>query len=374
MKKLFVKKNLKLFIVLVILVDIAIQILGWYKLEYALPPQHTAERWRGDSQMPFGQISCFLALDEKVSVEQIYGFRNEVQKRYKEAAMDINGEQRIYIDAWSTNGKVKVNGRHGGGDVGVTAVGGNFFDFHPLRLISGSYINENDLMKDRVLLDEETAWMLFGGQQLTDLEFTINGRPFVVAGVVERETDRVSRKAYTGGMCIYMSYEAFMRLQEDEGTDPAVFISEPGVSCYEAVMAEPVKDFAYSIVQEKFPINNGIIVKNTDRFKFDNILKITRQYGLRSMQKTGVVLPYWENAARFAEDWCSVAVVNILLVSVYPWYLVISSVIRGGRSGKTKLSEDIIPDAKSRVKEAIRVRQRARWEKKHPGWDRNTRK
>lgn len=61
-------------------------------------------------------------------------------------------------------------------------MGGNFFDFHPIRLLSGNYISPDDLMKDRVLLDEDTAWLLFGGTQLEGLSFKIDGVPFVVAG------------------------------------------------------------------------------------------------------------------------------------------------------------------------------------------------
>ena len=113
-----------------------------------------------------------------------------------EAAADIDTDSTLFTDAWSTFGKVKVsNGNKRSADVTVTAVGGNYFDFHPLRLLSGNYIKADDLMKDRVLLDPDTAWLLFGGTELSGMSFSINGVPYVVAGVVEREDDRFSKKA-----------------------------------------------------------------------------------------------------------------------------------------------------------------------------------
>ena len=91
----------------------------------------------------------------------------------------------------------------GHGEASAIAVGGNFFDFHPIRLLNGTYLAESDLMKDRVLLDEDLAWLLFGGTDLQGMPMEINGVPFVVGGVVQREQDFASRRAYTawGSIC-----------------------------------------------------------------------------------------------------------------------------------------------------------------------------
>ena len=67
-------------------------------------------------------------------------------------------------------------------------------------------------MQDRALLDEETAWLLFGGTDIQGLSFKINGVPFVVAGVIEREQDFATKKAYTDGMGIFISYDGYMNL------------------------------------------------------------------------------------------------------------------------------------------------------------------
>lgn len=76
-------------------------------------------------------------------------------------------------------------------------MGGEWFSFHPLTLRSGSYINEDSLMHDQVLLDEKLAWQIFGSYELAGMTVTIGDKPFVVAGVVAIESDKASQKSMT---------------------------------------------------------------------------------------------------------------------------------------------------------------------------------
>ena len=356
-----------------------------------LDSQHEAERWQGEGELKFSQLSCFMSVDQKLTLEQVYTFRNDMMTKFHEAALDIDTDAQLFCDAWSTTGKAYVASDQGKGDVSVIAVGGNFFDFHPIRLLSGSYISPDDLMKDRVLLDEDTAWLLFGGTQLEGLSFRIDGVPFVVAGVIEREQDFASLKAYTSGMGIYMSYEAYSSIKGGSGTQAASASaggsgtsgtgstgtgsgstgsgsgssSSVGIECYEVVMAEPVKGFALGVAKEKFPIGGGVIVDNSSRYDFESILKLVKQFGSRSMQTHGVILPYWENAARCIEDWCLALLLAAMITAVLPLVLIVIYLVRIFRRGKGKLEDDLLPKAKERLGEAIRVRQRRAWERRY---------
>lgn len=318
-----------------------------------LETQKEAERWRGDSDMKFSQLSCYLPADKKIQLSQVYEFRTAMMTKFHEAALDVDNENTLFVDAWSTDGKVNVSSSLGKGEVRATAVGGNFFDFHPIRLISGTYIYQQDLMKDRVLLDEDTAWLLFGGTDLEGMEMRVNGVPFVVSGVIEREQDFASEKAYTGGMGIYMSYDAYKALNEDAA-----------ISCYEVCMAEPVKGFAASFAKEKFPIGGGDIIENSQRYSFGRLVKLLGQFGTRSMQTMGLSYPYWENAARCTEDWCLLLLFVGLFTAIMPVTVVIIVIVRYARKGKNKLSDEVFPRIKENTQEAIRVRQRKHWEKK----------
>ena len=324
-----------------------------WRLGLLLPSQQEAKRWKGEGEENFGQVSCYLPVDEKISLNQIYEFRYKILDQLHEAGYEANTDTRLFHDAWSTTGKVTAVSSLGHGDASVIAIGGGFFDFHPLHLLNGSYITESDLMQDRVLLDEELAWLLFGGTDLQGMQLKINGFPMVVAGVVEREQDPVSKRAYTAGMGLYMSYEAYAKMDETAG-----------INCYELVMAEPVKDFTYSFVQEKFPIGKGEIVENSRRFSFESLLRLVGRYGSRSMQTLGVVYPYWENAARAMEDWCSLLVLFGLIFGAMPMAALLVSAIRLLWRGKEKLFEAVIPKLRDNAAEVIRKQQRKRWEKR----------
>lgn len=366
------KKNLAIVCAVCAVLAIAFGITA-HILGGKLSSQQMAERWRGENELKFSQVSCYIPVDEKISLQQIYAFRTEIVKKLEEAAIEDQDVDTLFADAWSTTGRVNVASGLGKGEAAVIAVGGRFFDFHPIRLISGSYFNEDDLMKDRVLLDEELAWLLFGGTELDGMEMTINGKPFVVAGVIEREQDFASKKAYTAGMGLYMSYEAFSSLQsadstasaQTEGGSAAQTNPDAGASCYEFVMAEPVDGYAKSLADEKFPIGHGEILENSDRYGFGRMLKLIGQFGSRSMQTLGVAYPYWENAARCIEDWYGLCLFLALFLAVLPLIMIIVNVVRYLKLGKDKLEDDVIPKLKDGAEEAIRVRQRRRWERKH---------
>ena len=281
--------------------------------------------------------------------------RNILDK-LKEAALDGEEEQTLFVDAWSSTGKLNVATEHGKGEAAAIAVGGSFFHFHPLRLLNGSYLTEADLMKDRVLLDEDLAWLLYGGTELEGMELKLNGVPFVVGGVIRREEDSFSRRAYTAGQGLYLSWDAWKTLNENAG-----------ISCYELCLAEPVKGFTASFVREKFPIGQGEILENTGRFGFFRLLGLVGQFGRRSMQTLGVVYPYWENAARSAEDWGALLALFAVLLSLCPLVSAVLLLVRGFKRGKEKFSEDLWPRWRDALEEAIRKQERKAWENRHPG-------
>ena len=318
-----------------------------------LDSQRAAERWQGEADMEFRQLSCFVPVDEKLSLNQIFQFRTDMMKRLHEAALDADSEQTLFVDAWSCTGKALASTDLGKGDANVIAVGGNFFHFHPLRLMSGSYFQEGDLMQDLVLLDEELAWILFGSSDLQGLTMKIDGVPFQIAGVIRREQDFASQKAYTAGMGLFMSYDAWKSLHETAG-----------ITNYELVLAEPVKNFAVNFTREKFPIGHGEIVVNSGRFRMGRLLGLVAQFGTRSMQKLGVLLPYWENAARCMEDYCALLCFLGWLFILIPAIVLTVTLFRLLRRGKEKLTDEVLPGWRDNAEEFVRVRRRRRWEKK----------
>ena len=350
------RKHWLLWLCLVLVLGCLGCLWGLRGVKNTLPSQQAAQRWRGENPSEFGQVTCFLPVGQGLTMEQLYTFRNAMAKKLVDASLDPQKTPGLYADAWSTAGQVKVSASRRSGEVQVLAVGGRFFDFHPLRLLSGNYLSPDDLMDDRVLLDRETAWLLFGGTELAGMSFSINGIPFVVAGVYEHEQDRFSKKADDGSMCIYMSWDGYRRLLGSEQT----------IACYELVMAEPVDGFAYSAAGEKFPIKNAELVDNTRRYETGRLLRLLKNHAERSMRKGETALPYWENAARASEDSAAGLLAAAMVLGTFPAVIALVCLIRFLVHGKRRMEDEWIPAARDHVEEAVRVRARRRWEKKHP--------
>ncbi len=326
-----------------------------------LPSQKEAERWQGEGELAFSQISCFLPANKPIGLSDVSSFRSAMLTKLKEASFDVEGDQQLMLDAWSTTTKLYTDGQHGRGEASVIAVGGSYFDFHPLRLLSGDYLRQSDLMEDRILLGEKVAWMLFGGRDLQGMTMKLNGTPFIVAGVVEQEKDFASRKANSDSLDLYMSYDGLLKLNPDAK-----------ISCYEVVLAEPVKGFALNAVKDKFPIGSGEIVCNTTRYEFGKLMDLVLHFGSRGTQTTGTVPPYWENAARITENWAGLCVFLGCAFLIFPTVTMTVWIVRLLRLGKEELAADYWPAFRDRAEEAIRVRQRRRWERRHGEHEKET--
>ena len=75
--------------------------------------------------------------------------------------------------------------------------------------------------------------------------------------------------------------------------------------------------------------------------------------------------PYWENAARCVEDICVMLLLAATVFALVPLVTAVVYLVRLLRKGKKGLEEDVLPKLKDSAEEAVRVRQRRRWEKQH---------
>lgn len=301
----------------------------------ALESLTAAERFRGGTDMRFAQLACFLPVGQGKSEEDILSFRRALDSKLVEQSLEAPEGGSLYLDAYCGMGAATASGTGtASASVGVIGVGGDFFYFHPLQLRSGSYIKSGDLMDDLVVLDEETAWRLFGGTDLAGMPVTINGEPFVVSGVIAREDDFATRKAYSGDSGIFMSYSALSRLAETTT-----------INCYELVMPDPISGYAKGLVSETFPVGNGDVVENSGRYSVSHLWEVIRSFGDRSMRVNGVMYPYWENAARLTEDYAALLTVLAVLFALCPLCFAVVNGIRyirrGYRFAKAKVPEKV---------------------------------
>lgn len=301
----------------VLLVLISVCLLKMNSYSKVLLSQQAAKYWAGDSDGLFAQVSCFFPDAKPVSFESIFAFRKTIDSKLADAGVEPKEDGEYWTDCYSAEDSLTVAGDRNSSETTVIGVGGNFFLFHPYELVSGSYLSDDDVMKDRVILDYELAWKLFGGTSLEGMSVTINGTPYYVAGVVRRETDKFSTKAFSGEPVMFMSYSTLSSLKE--GT---------GISCYELAMPDPISEYTENFVKESFKTEEGVAVENSTRYNFSSIFKMFKNFGSRSVSDNGVIYPYWENAARISEVYVARLYVFVLLLGLYPLICAIVIVTR----------------------------------------------
>ncbi|MCM1134838.1 MAG: ABC transporter permease, partial [Clostridium sp.] len=209
-----------------------------------------------------------------------------------EAQSGENGK-RLFIDAYSSLGRITVNSEKGSLEANAVGIGGDFFLFHPLQLVSGGYFSGSDLMKDSIILDEDAAWQLFGSNDIAGKSVTIGDIPHYVSGVVKRQTGRFAENAGLGETVIYVSNETL-----------SAYGKSGGINVYEVTAPNPVKGFVYKCVKEKLGVeeSNMLVVENSARYSLEALIPVILEFGGRSMQNSAVKFPYWENIARGWED------------------------------------------------------------------------
>ena len=319
-----------------------------------LPTQSAADVWRGDSDERFAQVSAFLPVDGKLTLDSIRSFRMTLEEQFVQNSMEAPEGGKLYTDAYSGRTSLSASGTSPG-KLTVTAigVGGDFFLFHPLPLLSGSYLTAEDYMADRVVLDAQTAFTLFGSSDVAGMEVTIGGKTFPVAGVVDRESDFASNAALattanasssssgsSGSQAmIFMSYDALNAL------------SELPIDCYEIVLPDPVSGFARGLVADNFPIGSGAVVQNTGRFSLTSLISVIGGFGKRVMTVSGVVYPYWENAARMLESYAALYLLLATLLALMPAVCLVVVLVRFVTSQTREAAHQAAHAIEARVEE-----------------------
>ncbi|GFI03448.1 MAG: ABC transporter permease [Lachnospiraceae bacterium] len=257
--------------------------------------QQAAARW--DEEGGSAQVSCFFAEYVEVDDYMIMSFEKQLEQSLNEvlSAEDKKREngERLFIDAYSSMGTIEITSEKGKLEAAAIGVGGDFFLFHPIPLVSGSYFSGSDLMKDGVVLDEDAAWQLFGSSDIAGMTVWIGNVPHHVTGVVKRQEGRFAEQAGLDKTVVYVSNETL-----------AEYGTCGGISTYEVTAPNPVKGFVYKCVKEKLGVKETdmVVVENSSRYLKEALIPVILDYGTRSMQIRAVRFPYWENIARGWED------------------------------------------------------------------------
>ena len=173
------------------------------------------------------------------------------------------------------------------------AAGGEFFLFHPVKLVYGSYFSDNDLMHDYIILDEETASVLFGGSDVVGKTVSLNDKDLYVVGVYDRKKGEVETLAAgNADPKVFVSFDVMKEANPDVT-----------ISCYELLSPNPIPHFAKNVLEEIkiFPEDRFALIENSTRFSYTRYYDLVKNRKGREMRTDSIAFPYWENLARYQE-------------------------------------------------------------------------
>ena len=283
-----------------LLLAAALHLFSGY-LKERLPHELTAIRW--DEEGDTAHISVYFTESEKYALKQnlentsfrLEGWYHQILQELQNASIALDEEAsataRLAIYAYSASGEVSLSTEQGSTKVKAYGVGGDFFQFHPLKLVYGGYFSESDLMQDRIVIDTETAWKLFGSNDVAGMFVKINGIPHMVVGVYEREDGYFNDAAGNGVSSVYVSHKTLYQHGQYHGLETAEYL-----------IPNPVSGFAVDLVQKQCSDMDVEIIEHQERFTINGLWNVMKQAGTRSMGLSGITFPYWENMARGYED------------------------------------------------------------------------
>lgn len=281
-------------------------------LVLGLSTQQLAGRWSKEED--YAQLACYFTKETAFSPDRIPELERAFVQSLEEAALGSTNEKggRSWLDAYSAQGELFISSNRSSMNARVFGVGGDFFQFHPLTLLNGSYFDASDENEDGVILDEIVAWQLFGSSNISGMEVEINGRIYPVRGVVRSDSGLFSDAVNEEAATVYVSFAVF---EECSG-------GEAAIDSYELLIANPVKKFGKNALETALGMEESEyeLVEVSARFDFLHRLNILKNFGIRSMNTKNIVYPYWENRARGYEDISALFLVLEAVCLGYPLF------------------------------------------------------
>jgi hypothetical protein len=254
----------------------------------SLPEQQANLRWSNEDSQ-FSQVSVFY--QSGISFDQSYQLSYDIEEKAKSYVKNSPGE--LVASAFTSapksfNFTAKTDIGEKSANLESYFVGGNFLLFHPYELLTGTFLNDDTIMRDNAVIDENAAWQLFGSNDVADEYIFYGSNPIHISGVV-RIPD--ADKGY-----IFLDKE----LSETIENKQAEF------SCLEVVLPNPVAGQGFTIVKEQLGITDGNVnaaktvrvVENSNRTSFTAMLDILSDIPSLAERDDAIILPSWENKAR----------------------------------------------------------------------------
>ena len=330
--------------------------------------QREGQRWSGEVRC--GQVSMFFSESYGVNKDKVTEYEYNINKGliadgYQESSANLEDGSAVWTDCYSAMGSIAVTRNNRTVNAVAIGIGGDFFQFHPMQIVSGNYFNPDSVMKDYCMLDEDLAWQLFGSNDIVGESITLGGVPHYIAGVLKRDSGKYVKAAGLNFPTIYLSYESLATYgtidsavlatdgslgsvsekkssdDEDESGNSDINTDSSGIICMEVVMPNPVDNYARNFLIEKLGLDTTKVevVDNTSRYENGNLFDVISKFHLRGMQIKPLIFPYWENNARAHENIMALLLIIQAICLVIAFILAAIFVVQSYRHRRWKVGD-----------------------------------
>lgn len=279
-----------------------------------LTPQLAASSWQTEDK-PYAMASVFLPEEAAIPQSSLPEIRLAVERALTDGGVGSDTHPWLYSASYQTTATLAADTAKC--EAQLTAVVGDYFRIHPMQVLSGWYMDESDVMHDRIVLSRQAAWDLFASDNVVGMLLELDGVYYQVAAVVELEQGRFNELAAgtTPRAWVFADSPALAEApaaadpnMQEAAAAPSAPVGDspaPGFTCMEMVLPQPVKDFAAATMKNalKSLISDQTeITDNSGRFSLGSRFGVLKSLSVRGISSDAVEYPYYENAARLAEN------------------------------------------------------------------------
>ena len=316
-------------------------LLSLWDRSYAgqLTSENLVERWNAEED--YQQVSVYFPTGQGLSEEEIQTLTTGLNTALAEASIDTTeGEGRKLVTACSAKSEAYLSSDTASITARCYGVSKDFFLFHPIDLVSGSYITDSDPDDCGIVIDEYVAWQLYGAIDVAGMSVNFEGEEYTIRGVVRSEEGYFSEAAGETTPTVYVDYallDSDASYSDGEDWSDSDSYSDLTFENLEVLVISPVDDFGEDTVSQVLETSLGrtaenyILVTDSSRFTLANRLARYKEIGTRAMSSQDVIYPYWENRARAYEEVLQITLTIEILLMIYPCVLGLYWLIRGIR-------------------------------------------
>ena len=264
------------------------------KLEYL----EAGSRWSSNGDA-YAVVNLYLEEGSAVSSDQALSWANSIDASLLNSSVTPNDGARSWAYTYAADVTVSVTGTKSSVTAEAIAAGGDYFVFHPMKIVYGSYFLNDDSNPMGIVIDRNLAWKLFGAENIVGMTVTINDVEFVVSGVAEPESESgVYGYTYGTRPRMYMNYAGYVQTVGEDNS----------VTIFEAALPNSVKGFAKNIFDGVIKMNEETseVIEVTSRFSLENRYANMKTLKYSWIRGDKIEYPYWENEARVYDYYCAV--------------------------------------------------------------------